>query len=262
MTATAEPLPPLPPGWIRPPTEDELPYDDGEPMESELHYEQMHLLKELLERHLVGREDVCVGSNMGVYYTDLQAVKNDLKAPDVFVALGVERRTRKSYVAWREGKTPDVVIELLSESTEANDRGPKKRIYERLWRLPEYYLYAPDDEALEGFRFDPGRSELEGVKPDAEGRITSVVLGCSFGVWQGGHRGRHARWLRIWDTHGALVPSSEERAEEERRRAEEERRRAEEERRRAEEERRRADELATRLAAYEARFGKLPDADR
>ncbi|MCC6620693.1 MAG: Uma2 family endonuclease [Deltaproteobacteria bacterium] len=260
-------MPPLPPGWIRPPTEDELPYDDGEPMESELHYEQMHLLKELIERHLGDREDVCVGSNMAVYYTDLQAVKNDLKAPDVFVALGVERRTRKSYVAWREGKTPDVVIELLSESTEANDRGEKKRVYERLWRLPEYYLYTPDGETLEGFFFDPGRRELAPVPVDARGRIQSVALGCTFGVWEGAHRGRQARWLRIWDAQGTLVPSSEERADDERRRADDERRRADDERRRADDERRRADDerrraddLAGRIAAYEARFGKLPDA--
>jgi Uma2 family endonuclease len=38
------------------------------------------------------------------------------------VVLDVPRRERKSWVVWEEEKAPDVVIELLSESTAKKDK--------------------------------------------------------------------------------------------------------------------------------------------
>ena len=65
----------------------------------------------------------------------LQAKKNDFRGPDVFVVMDTDRHERKSWVVWEEdGRTPDVVIEIMSASTEKNDRGDKKRIYAKLLR--------------------------------------------------------------------------------------------------------------------------------
>jgi len=242
MTANREDRLQLAPGVTLPPGEDALPYDDGEPMESDLHREQIWLLIELLKWFLRARDDAYVAGNMGVYYSELQVKRNDFKAPDVFVALNAEQRARKSWVGWQEGKLPDVVIELLSESTERMDRGDKKRIYAQLWRLPEYYLFDPDTGVLEGYRYQaPGALVPMTAGPD--GRLRSEVLGCSFGVWTGRHAGFEAAWMRIWDAAGALVPTGFERAQ------------AEAERAQAEAER--AEALAERLRAYEARFGPL-----
>ena len=34
------------------------------------------------------------------------------------------------------------------------DRGEKMRIYSRLWKTPEYYLYDPWSHEFEGYRLD------------------------------------------------------------------------------------------------------------
>ena len=63
----ANPLaPPIPPG------EDELPYSDGEPLESETHREQMQLLIETLNAHWATRDDFYCGGNMFVYFSETQ----------------------------------------------------------------------------------------------------------------------------------------------------------------------------------------------
>jgi hypothetical protein len=67
---------------------------------------------------------------MFVYFSQLQVKRNDFRGPDVFVALDVERKERKSWVAWEEGgRLPDVVIELTSDSTRHVDHVDKKRTY-------------------------------------------------------------------------------------------------------------------------------------
>ena len=109
----------LPDGVEMPPTEDELPYSDGEPMESEKHALQMTLLIQTLSNYYgeQGRTDVAVLGNLGIYYSIEQARKQNFRAPDFFVVLGAkERPFRKSWVMWQEERAPNLVIELLSES--------------------------------------------------------------------------------------------------------------------------------------------------
>ena len=66
---------------------------------------------------------------MFVYYSLAQVRNRDFKGPDFFAVLGVPKGERKSWVVWEEGKAPDVVIELLSESTAQQDKTNKKQIY-------------------------------------------------------------------------------------------------------------------------------------
>ena len=54
---------------VLPPTQDELPYDDGMPMESERHILQMHLLMETLRLWWADRQEFYVGGNMFVYFS-------------------------------------------------------------------------------------------------------------------------------------------------------------------------------------------------
>ena len=114
-----------------PPRAEDLPWSDGEPMESDRHVKQMTLLIESLRMEWIDRKDVFVGGNMFVYFSESQAKKNDFRGPDVFVVLDAEEKERRlSWVVWQEGRrTPDVVIELTSASTEAVDRGKKMEIY-------------------------------------------------------------------------------------------------------------------------------------
>ncbi|MGK4000151.1 Uma2 family endonuclease [Sorangium sp. So ce1024] len=230
---------------IPPPGEDELPYDDGEPMESERHRAQMGLLIETLQLHWHERHDVYVGGNMAIYFSELQAKKNDFRGPDVFVVLDTNRRERKSWVVWQEdGRTPDVVIELLSDMTEAMDRGEKMRIYAKLLRVPEYYLFDPFSGALEAYALDRATRSYVRVPAEANGDVTSACLGLRLGVRHGSYRGLEIDWLRWLDAEGHVLPTGEEQA-----------RAAQEQARAAQEQ---AKQLAARLAAYEKQFGPLP----
>ncbi len=78
-----------------PPTQDELPSDDGIPMETQRHGLQMQLLVRPLSRWLKtqGRE-AFVGGNMFVYFSPNQVRNEDYRGPDVFVVLDVPRRDR------------------------------------------------------------------------------------------------------------------------------------------------------------------------
>jgi len=207
------------------PTEDELPYDDGEPMETARHRDQMILLIESLKAYWTDQRRYYVGGNMFMHY-DLEN-PGRFRGPDFFLVLDVEDREKKSWVVWREGmRFPDIIIELLSDSTRQVDKGEKKTLYERVFRTSEYYLYDPFSQEFEGYRLQGLHYEM--VEPDTEGKIYSPVTDLSLGVREG--------WLRWMTREGELVPTPWELAQQERQRAE------------------RAEQL---LEAYRRRFGDL-----
>lgn len=229
-----------------PPTQDELPYDDGVPMESERHLLQMQLLIETLQLGWLERQDFYVGGNMFVYYSLEQVRNKDFKGPDVFVVQGIPRRERKSWVIWEEGKGPDVIIELLSGSTAQQDKTEKKLIYQNQIRVPEYFWFDPfNSEDWAGFALRDG--VYEPLKLDAQGRFLSQQLGLTLVRWQGSYKQIEAVWLRWATVEGVLLPMSQEQVEQERQRAGQERQRAEQERQRAEQAEARAEQLAARL---------------
>jgi Uma2 family endonuclease len=245
-----------------PPRGEDLPYDDGEPMESGRHVEQMSLLIETLRWAWRDRPDVYVSGNEFLYYSEIQSKKNDFRGPDVFVVLDALQRQRRSWVVWEEdGRTPDVVIELLSPTTEHIDRGEKMRIY-RLLRVPAYYLYDPWTHVLEGYALEG--DHYVRMEPDAQGRLPCAPLGLSLGIIECEYRGTRIPWLRWLDTEGQRVlfrgefaDAETRRADEEKKRADEEKKRADEEKKRADEEKKRADEEKKRADALAARIAEL-----
>ena len=80
---------------------------------------------------------------MFVYYNPDRRFTIGVVGPDVFFVLGVSKGDRLRWVVWEEGKGPDVVIELLSPSTAAQDKEEKKQIYQDRLGVPEYFWYAP-----------------------------------------------------------------------------------------------------------------------
>jgi Uma2 family endonuclease len=249
-----------------PPGAKDLPYDDGEPMESEKHVRQMMALIESLETAWSDRTDYYIGGNMAVYYSELQIRQNDFRGPDVFVVLDTVRKERLSWVVWEEGgRTPDVVIELLSPSTEAADRGIKKEIYAQILTVGEYYLFDPFSGALEGYQLEGRFKRYRPIEPDADGSLFSELLGLRLGVVQEGRIGScQGPWLRWLDGQGDALPLPEELARREAQRADQEAQRADQEAQRADQEAQRADQeaqralaLAEKLAAYEKKHGPL-----
>jgi Uma2 family endonuclease len=232
------------------PSEDELPCDDGMPMETARHRMQMELLLRGLELWSEARGDVVANGNQFLYFNTEHLRAQDFRGPDVYVATGVRPGERKSWVVWQEGKAPDVVIELLSESTAAADKGEKMRIYRDQLRVPNYYWFdpfAPEDRA--GFILQ-GNSYLP-LLPDGAGRLPVPSLGLKLGLWQGRYLGLTTEWLRWTDEDGNWLALREE---SEQARADSERQRAEAERQRAETERQRADAAEAELARLRAQL--------
>jgi len=210
-----------------PPTQYELPCDDGIPMETQRHKLQMDMLIDTLSPWLAMRNDGYVAGNMFVYFSLAQIKTQDFRGPDFFAVLGVPKKERLSWVVWEEGKAPDVVIELLSESTAVRDKNEKKLIYQNQMRVPEYFWFDPfnsDDWA--GFSLQHGI--YKPIAVNVQNQLVSQYLGLALTRWQGIYKGVEAVWLR-WVTieEGELLPTSDDIAEQERRRAEKERQRAE-----------------------------------
>ena len=219
----------------------ELVFDDGEPLETRWHVQQMYLALDLIPQAMAeqGRTDFHVGGNNFVYYSVEQArevaleeeqggKKRAFRGPDIFWVGGVDpTREREAWIAWEEdGRLPDLILELLSPKTARNDRTVKKDLYARVFGTSEYFLYDPRSRRLEGFRLAaPGL--YRPLAPDAEGRLWSEQLGVSLGLWHGVWDRREADWIRLFRLDCSLVPTREEAARAERLQAEEERRRAE-----------------------------------
>ncbi len=219
-----------------PPTQAELPDDDGIPMESPRHKAQMDLLIDALIPWLEEREDGFIGGNMFVYYSLAQVRNKDFKGPDFFAVLGVPKGERRSWVVWEEGKTPDIVIELLSDSTAQADKNEKKLIYQNQMRVPEYFWYDPfNPNDLAGFSIEKGA--YQPIVVNAQNQLVSQSLGLGLQLWQGSYKGIDTTWLRWAILAGELLPTPEEK----------ERQRAEQESQRTEQERQRADKAELQL---------------
>ena len=123
------------------------PDSDGEPVaESDYQFYPLTDTVRALRQHLADRPDVYVAGNMLVYYR-----MNDVTArlaPDVFVGFGVPDHPRRSYFVWREGKAPDFVLEIASESTVNHDLGDKRDRYAAMG-VREYWRFDPTGEALD-----------------------------------------------------------------------------------------------------------------
>ncbi|MBD2145108.1 Uma2 family endonuclease [Sphaerospermopsis sp. FACHB-1194] len=209
-----------------PPTQAELPYDDGIPMETQRHKLQLDILIDTIQPWLDQRTDGYVGGNMFVYYSLAQLKNQDFRGPDFFTVLGVPKKERLSWVVWEEGKSPDVVIELLSESTAKNDKNEKKLIYQNQMRVSEYFWFDPfNPDDFAGFHINTG--VYEPIAFNEKNQLVSTVLGLSLVRWQGNYRGVNATWLRWANKIGELFPTSLELAEQEKQRAEQEKQRAE-----------------------------------
>ena len=205
--------PPLPPT--------DLVFDDGKPLESNRHRIAMNALIRSAQWALTQREQAnyFVGGNMFVYYSSRQVRSESYRGPDFFAVLGVDgQRERQGWVVWEEeGHYPDVIIELLSATTTAADKGPKKDIYEQVFRTPDYFIFDPfDPQSLQGWRLVPGKG-YQALQPNPQGWLWCETLGFWLGLWEGMIDREPAvgtcPWLRFYDLEGYLAPLPEEAAQ-------------------------------------------------
>lgn len=214
-------------------------YSDEPPLETDLHRLQMTLLIQCLEWLWRNRNDFYASGNITIYYSPRQRKSEDFRGPDFFVVLGTQRKPRKSWVVWQEdGNYPNVIVELLSNSTAATDKGLKKQIYQDTFRTPEYFWFDPNNLEFAGFVLVAGK--YQPLTPNIQGWLWSQQLELYLGVDQ--------EKLRFFTAAGELVPTPEEVAQQEKERAEQEKERAEHQKQRSD-----------RLAAKLQELGIDPD---
>ena len=172
-------------------------------MESMLHYLQLALLVSCLDWLWRDRTDYFIGANLTIYFSRQQLRNRDFRGPDFFLVRNTSKRPRKSWVVWEEeGKHPDLIIELLSNSTAETDKTTKKSLYQDQFRTQEYFWFSPDDLELTGFKLVG--NEYQGIIPNQQGLLASEVLGLFLGIYQ--------EKLRYFTPEGDLVPTPEEAA--------------------------------------------------
>src|SRR5262245_45071808 len=115
----------------------EYPTSDGKPMaETALHARDMIDLIETLRDRFAADPDVYVWGNLLLYYEEGNPRKS--VAPDVFFVRGVPKEPpRDYYLLWKEGKGPDVVIEITSKTTRREDQTKKLALYRDVLSVPE-----------------------------------------------------------------------------------------------------------------------------
>jgi Uma2 family endonuclease len=204
-----------PPEWQPPAPPDNLIFDDGVPLESNRHRIAMNLLIRSLPQAMGDRSDYFTGGNMFVYYSRSQAMNRDFRGPDFFVVLDVDaERERQGWVVWEEeGRYPDVIVELLSPSTAAVDRGVKKTLYERVFKTSDYFIFDPfDANSLAGWTL-VGKG-YQPLQQNDRGWLWCESLELWLGVWQGQVDREpptgSCSWLRFYTSVGELVPLPEE----------------------------------------------------
>lgn len=212
-------------------TEWDLPEEDGRMQNGHEHPQSILLTQAaepILDRlHPDGQ--YFIGRDTGIYF-HTPGPNSRLRgiSPDWYYIPGVrpgtpEGFTRRSYLLWRELVRPLIAIEYLSTTDSGElDRTPEEGkfwMYEN-WLQPKYYVvYDPEEGGtIEAFEFDETRYER--METNDHGHFVIAEMEMALGLWRATYFRVELPWLRWFDPDGTLLPSADERAEQERDRAE------------------------------------------
>lgn len=171
------------------PPEIDYPESDGKPMgETELHRNWTIRIQDILRQRYRG-QSVYVASDLLLYYEEGSPTK--FVVPDCFVVQNCATHLRRTFQTWKEGRVPDVVIEVTSQSTSRADMIDKPVVYEMMG-VQEYFLFDPTSDylksSLQGYRLiDRQFREISPI----DGRLRCLTLGVDLSV--------HDQDLQIFD---------------------------------------------------------------
>lgn len=156
-------------------------------------------------------------ANVGVYHT----YGEPAIVPDVFVSFDVEtpqnwwEKQNRCYLVWKFGKTPEVVIEIVSNQ-DGEELDKKLKIYEKM-RVYHYVVYDPNlnlgDKVLRVYSLKARR-----YVETTNNWLEEIGLGLT--LWEGEFEGRNDTWLRWCDQDDNVLMTGDERAKQEKQRAE------------------------------------------
>lgn len=122
-----------------------------------------YLLSNFVYRHKLGELFV---APFDIIFSEFDVLEPDL----IFVS---SRRLREIVKDWIRG-APDLVIEVISPSTEETDRTLKFKLYER-YGVREYWLVSPEDRTIEIFVLGEAGYNLI-VQASGNMRVKSKIL--------------------------------------------------------------------------------------
>jgi Uma2 family endonuclease len=179
------------------------PTTDGKPMaETDHHRTVMFDVIGTLAWWFAHDPFVYVSGNLIVCYEEGNKRKH--VSPDAFLVKGIPRGKRPNLLLWEEGGHLDVVIEITSRTTRAEDTKKKYELYRDALGVREYFLFDPYEEYLNP-TLQGHKRVGEGFRPirPVNGRLPSRILGL--------HLERDRNDLRFWnpDTEKWLVAPME-----------------------------------------------------
>ncbi|HEY9704709.1 MAG TPA: Uma2 family endonuclease [Allocoleopsis sp.] len=232
--------------------------EDDEPMDNWGSEKQQRFLSSIIYGEWSNKKFL-VGTNIGIYYQD----KSPAIVPDLFISLDVEvpvnlwEKKNRSYMMWRFGKSPELVIEIVS-NTVGEELGEKMRLYQDM-KVLYYVVFDPQqklsDEILRIYELR-GRRYVQ----TNDNWLSELELGVT--LWTGEFEGANLTWLRWCDRSGNLILSPLEKALLERQKADLAQQKANEAQQRADLAQQRADlaeERAKILAEKLRELGIDPD---
>ncbi|MGK7931859.1 MAG: Uma2 family endonuclease [Microcystaceae cyanobacterium] len=177
-------------------------WSDEPPLETYLHLNQIYILLKSLEQLWQDRDDFFAAGNLTIYYSPNQKKSEDFRGPDFFVVLGTKRNPpRKSWVVWQEDeKYPNMIVEILSDSTAKTDREEKKQLYQDTFQTPDYFWFDPYTLEFQGFTLI--NKKYQPIEPNEQGWLWSEQLGLYLGIYE--------NQLRYFTLDRELVPKPEE----------------------------------------------------
>lgn len=213
--------------------------EDDTPVDNLQFEKQQRLLVEPLYSSKVLPPPFLATANVGLFYK----LKGDPIVPDVMLSLGVQcaedltQKKNRSYFVWEFGKTPEVCIEIVSNtegdelalSRKSQQKGKttsKKDIYAQI-HTPYYVVFDP-------LQYLQGADEMNGtllqvwtISPTGYRELTAESglfttgqfvwlegVGLGLTLWEGQFEEAISRlWLRWCDQEGRVIPTGAEQAE-------------------------------------------------
>jgi Uma2 family endonuclease len=204
----------------------DFPTEDDAPVDNLYSEKQQRLLTEPLYSSWPGpdkKRKFVAMANVGLFYADGKPAI----VPDALLSVGVEapddmwQREHRSYFLSEYGKSPDVVVEIVS-NTEGNELGEKVGTYAQS-KVPNYVVWDPSDQLRQG-RLIAFR--LQGADYKRQLQLWFEEVGLGLTVWHGSFEGKEADWLRWCDRGGNVILTGAEAKDLESARAEQEKQRA------------------------------------
>lgn len=181
--------------------------EDDTPVDNVFSEKQQRLLTVSLHYSWRPGQSFVAMANVGLFY----AIHQPPLVPDMLLSLGVSlpeelwQKHHRSYFTWEYGKSPEVVVEVVS-NREGGELDRKREIYAQIG-IRYYVVYDPQGflskTPLRLFKL-ADRDYIETV----ERWLPEIGLGLT--LWTGPYEDRHDTWLRWCDQDKQPLPTGEE----------------------------------------------------